>query len=145
MGYVMKPPRPPDVRSRRPVILVGIAALLVAGALFGLVQRLVPSKSFVDRVTVINPTPYELNVEAGGAGEETGVLLGTVPREQTKSFEDVLDQGEVWTFRFSAADRPGGEITVTRDDLARGQWKLTVPGAVADRLGAAGAAPAGRG
>ena len=144
MGSVMNPPRPPAVRSRRPALLLGVLIVIAAAGAYQLIQGLDPSKSFVDRVTIVNPTPYELEVEVSGPDRASTIDLGTVPREQTKTFEDVLDQGDGWTFRFALAHLQGGEITVTRDDLARGEWRVTVPSAVADRLAAAGASPSVR-
>ena len=141
MGSVLNPLRPTVVRSRRRVVLFGLLAVIAALLLFVLTQRLIPSPSFVDRVTIVNPTPYQINVEVSGAGRDIGIGLGAVPREQTKTFEDVLDQGDQWIFRFFAAGFNGGEVSVSKEDLLRGQWKLTVPGAVAERLAAAGASP----
>jgi hypothetical protein len=145
MGTVLHPSRPPVLRSRRPTAVIVVASMLAAVAVWVLAERLVSSAPFVDRVTIINPTPHELQVEVSTSGGGTGVDLGAVAREETKTFEDVLDQGDEWIVRFRSAHLAGGEVRVAKADLARGDWKVTVPSAVWDRLAAEGATPsAGR-
>lgn len=145
MGSLLNPVRRTGVRFRRPIVLVGLVAIIAALLLLlGLKQLLNPSASLVDRVTIVNPTPYQISLRVSRAGWDTGTALGTVAHGATKTFDDVLDQGEHWIFRFSASDLDGGELSVTREDLSRGHWNLTIPGAVAERLAAAGASPSAR-
>ena len=141
MGSVLTPPRPPAVRLPRQAIAIAVAAVLAAAALFVVVQRLAASPSSVDRVTIVNPTPYDLEVEVTGTGRAHGLTLGSVGRDQTKVIEDVLDQGAQWVFTFRKGHDDGGQLTVPKTQLARDHWQLTVPASVADQLAAAGAQP----
>lgn len=139
MSSVLTPPRPTRRHPVTPVVLlVGLAAAL---ALFALVRWAIPSVSFVDHVTVVNPTLYALDVEVSGAGDHGRVGLGTVPRESTARFDEVVDQGHRWVFRFTSGGEPGGEVKVSRRQLEADRWRLRVPQEVGDRLRTAGLPP----
>src|SRR5437660_1305588 len=83
---------------------------VAAAALFAVVQRLAHTPSKVERVTIVNPTPYDLEVEVSGADRSTGLTLGAVDREQTKTIEAVIDQGDQWVFRFSRGHDAVGDL-----------------------------------
>ena len=144
MGSVMNPPRPPSVRVPPRVFAIAAAALVVAGGLFLVGRHLMPSPSRVDRVTIVNPTPYDLEVDVAGAGRATGLSLGAVGRDQTRTIDDVLDQGRQWVFTFRHGHDDGGALTIARERLAGDHWQVTIPATVADRLTAAGASPSPR-
>ena len=141
MGSVLNPPRSPSVRNPRPVILAVVGVIAAVVALVFVAQRLTPSKSFVSRVTIVNPTPYHLDIDVIGAGRKVGVGLGPVRREQTKDFEDVIDQGREWIFRFRSGGTDGGEARISRTQLEHDRWRLTVPPEVTQRLQSAGLRP----
>ena len=141
MGSVLNPPRASSVRSSRPFVLIALGLIAVVAAVFFLADRMLFSTSLVDRVTVVNPTPYRLEIDVIGAGRSHGVGLGPIGREQTKTFEDVIDQGREWIFRFGSAGADGGEVRFTREQLQHDGWRLTVPAEVAHRLEAAGIHP----
>jgi hypothetical protein len=94
----------------------------------------------VDRVDVVNPTPYELSVDVRSPGGGW-VPLGYVARNDTTTVRDVLDAGGRWTFRFQGQGRDGGRAEVTRAQLATDGWRLRVPPQVEGRLRTAGAPP----
>jgi hypothetical protein len=111
--------------------VAGAALLLTAGRLTA------DQPSFVPEVTVVNPTVYEVNVEIGG--DHQGHLdPGTIRREQTATFEEVIDQGSRWVLRFSYGGVPGGEVSISRAKLAAAGWRITVPPEVGERLRQAG-------
>jgi len=141
MGSVLTPPRSPSVGRPRRAAAIAVAAVVTAAALFVVAQRLARSPSTVERVTIVNPTPYDLEVELSGTGRANGLTLGAVGREQTKVIEDVLDQGSEWTFTFRKGHDDAGRLTVPRAQLAADHWQLTVPSSVADRLAASGSQP----
>jgi hypothetical protein len=116
-------------------------AVAAAAALLAAVQWLTPSGSFVRQVTIVNPTPYHLEVEVRGADREHGVTLGGMGRQQTRQFNDVYDQGQQWIFHFSLGSDEGGELTIARPQLAQNGWTVTVPDSVARRLASAGVPP----
>jgi hypothetical protein len=141
VSSVLDPPRSPSVRNPRPVALFVAGAIAVVVALVFVAQQLTPSKSFVSRITVVNPTPYHLEIDVIGAGRQVGVGLGPIRREQTKDFEDVIDQGREWIFRFHSGGTDGGEARIPRTRLEQDRWRLTVPPEVAQRLQSAGVRP----
>ena len=140
MSSVLDPPRASG-RNRRPVALIALAVSASAVALLFAAQRLAPAGPSVRRVTVTNPTPYHLEIDAAGVGRAHAVTLGAVPREQEKTFDDVIDQGAVWIFRYSSGGTDAGEMRVPRAQLQRDNWKITVADEVARRLQAAGVPP----
>ena len=141
MGSVISPPRSPSVRVSRQAVAIVVAAVLAAATLFVVAQRLARSPSTVAHVTIVNPTPYDLEVEVTGAGRAHGLTLGSVGRDQTKVIDDVLDQGSQWIFHFRKGHDDAGAVTMPKAQLARDHWQLTVPASVAAQLAAAGAQP----
>ena len=138
--------RPVPARTRvRPAWVV--AAVVGAVALVAVLAAVAPalrSESPVARLSIDNPTVYSVNVEVSGGGKGDWLDLGAVPREGSKTVEQVTDQGGRWTFRFSYGGVDAGEVTVARADLAAGGWKLAVPDTVGARLRVAGLSPSAR-
>lgn len=124
-----------------------LAAVLGALALVAVLVALAPafrSESPVARVTIENPTVYTVNVEVSGHGDGDWLDLGAIGREGAKTVEQVTDQGDRWTFRFSYGGVDGGQVTLARADLAAAGWRLTVPETVGQRLHDAGLSPSAR-
>jgi hypothetical protein len=125
-----RPHRP----SRPDGTTIGLVA--VAGAYLAATAVVVPAlrpPAHVDRVTVDNPHAWAVNVDVTDAGRTAWLGVGTVEREEEKSFAAVLDQGDEWTFRFAY----GGadvEVRLTGAQLAEDRWRVTVPRQLADEL-----------
>ncbi len=117
-------------------VILGVVALL--GLV--IVSRLVPDPSTVDRVTIRNPTEYDLDVDAGTAGDGWTPVGIAIARSDT-TIKDVIDVGDSWTFRFTGQGRDGGQVPVTREQLAANDWNFDVPASVGDRIRATGAPP----
>lgn len=134
------PPRPaPSIR--RPVLL-GVAALAVLAAAFGIgVGSVTEESGFVDQVTIDNPTLYNIQVDVGAPGDGPVLALGTAPREGSRTFEQVVDQGGRWVFRLSFGGDEVGEIVVPRAQLESDGWKVTVPAEVGRQLAETGFPP----
>jgi hypothetical protein len=92
-------------------------------------------------VEIANPTVYALSVEVAGDERDGWQPTARLGPGATRTIQDVLDQGEVWVFRFGGQGGDGGELAVTRQDLERADWHLDIPTAVGDRLAAQGAPP----
>jgi hypothetical protein len=112
---------------------------LVVGVALVVVWHLAASPpSTVPRVSFVNNSGYDVEVEVTG-GENTGTLqLGTAAARTTTVVEDVIDQGATWVVHFGAQGVDAGELRLTRADLDRADWKVVIPGEVAGRLAAAG-------
>lgn len=107
-------------------IILGAAAAAVL-----VVALLVRVPATVGAITITNTTPYQLTVDARPAPGASGVRLGTVPRDGSSTFRQVIDQGDEWVLSFSYAGQSGGDVTVSRQELEEG-W--TVPASVGDAL-----------
>lgn len=137
----LRTPSRPVPSIRRPVVL-GVVALAVVAVAFGIaVGSLTREAAFVAQVTVENPTPYNLQVDLGASEEGRVLELGTVPRESSRSFEQVVDQGAQWVFRLSFGGKDVGEVVVPRRQLEEDGWRVAVPGSIGRDLAEAGHPP----
>jgi hypothetical protein len=104
-------------------------------------SRIFAGPSFVKRVTVANPTHYQVSVTVGSPGHAEVTALATIEHDTTADIGAVIDQGAEWVFRFSDQGHDGGAVTVSRNQLRALGWRITIPAEVAQRLAAAGAMP----
>lgn len=139
MSTVATPPRPLPLRRR-----IGAWALALAtGAAFALiltVRSVVEPPSRVERIEIANPHQWMAMVDVTDARRTQELGLGAVDRTKSQSFEEVIDQGDTWIFRFSYAG-VDVERAIPRDELERDGWKVTVPDEFAERLEAQGTPP----
>jgi len=92
----------------------------------------------VDHITIRNGSPYSLTVSVADRGRNGYVGLGVVPREGEQTFTDVLDQGDLWVFRFTYGGEEAAELPVTRAVLQRNGWTVEVPQEVSATLAGLG-------
>lgn len=95
----------------------------------------------VERITFANPTVYDITVSISDTDGTRWLPVTTVEHGSTKAVFDVIDQGDVWSLRFDAQARSGGELVQPRSDLVASQWTVDVPDDVEERLRRAGAPP----
>jgi hypothetical protein len=105
------------------------------------IGQLIVSPTFIHRITVVNPTRYTLEVEATDATHDGWTSVTIANKDSTTVAEEVIDQGSVWILRFSAQGGGGGQVRLSRTQLERSGWHLTIPTAVANRLDEAGTPP----
>lgn len=144
MTPVLARPRPAPPRSRGEILTVVLAA---AGGIAILILLLPALRlpAFVDAVTISNPHQWNAEVDADGPDRSRWIGLGTVPREGSITIHGVIDQGTEWVFRFAYGGSDGGELVVSRVELERNGWKITIPDDFAQRMRAAGIGPSVRG
>jgi hypothetical protein len=96
--------------------------------------------SFVDRVVLVNDTDYHANADVRGV---MGGWLGltTVGTGETTEVGEVIDQGEVWIFRFSYGSHDPVELEVTREELVAANWRVDVPSELEENLRDEGVPP----
>lgn len=128
------------------------AALLAVGAVaLALFTRILilsgeDRPMVIDRITVVNPSAYRLEVEASSPRNGAKLKLGVVESQSEASFRNVSDQGKFWHFGFLFAGKEVGALAVGEDRLKRRDWRLVVPMDVEVHLRAVAASPAvGRG
>jgi hypothetical protein len=106
-------------------------AAVVACACLGIACSV---ESYVDEVTVVNDTDYSANVDVTGRARDGWVDLTAVQPDSTTTVEEVIDQGEVWIFRFDYVGKHEEEVEVTRGELERNDWTVEVPESFEQRL-----------
>jgi hypothetical protein len=95
----------------------------------------------VDRVTIVNRTAYKLDVQVTDGDRDGWLPVAIVDGGSDADSLGLVDQGDVWIFRFLHSGDPVGELILTRAELERNDWQVEVPGDVEDRLRALGRAP----
>jgi hypothetical protein len=95
-------------------------------------NRLLAGPSFVARITFVNPSPYDVDVDVTDRERAGWLPLGEIEDGTATRIEHVLDQGDVWVFRL--ADGEGGELRITREELRRSGWRVQIPAAMETRL-----------
>lgn len=118
------------------VTILGSLALLAALDLW--VFRDPP---FVPRLSIRNPTEYDIHVAVAPQSGDELVLVGTAVQHCTTTFELVIDQGPVWQLQLRVQGLEAQPITVTRDELREHDWTVTVPDSTRIELVRAGAPP----
>jgi hypothetical protein len=128
-------PRPTPLRSRHtaPGFLLGSAVLVVL-----LLAPSLGEDALISRLTIDNPTAFDVNVEVAGDGRSGRFDLGTVTHETESIREEVADPGATWVLRFSYGGVDAGELSVERSTVRDAGWRLTVPTEVGERLAAGG-------
>lgn len=108
-------------------LFVGLTLLFIAPAC--------DSVTFVDRLTIVNPTEYSVVVDVKGANDASWLLLGIVDRNSETVREQVVDMGgRIWNFRFHYGGEGLGEETISRSRLEQQRWRYTIPERVGNLL-----------
>ena len=109
-----------DLASPRARLVAGVsAAILALGAC--------SSVAFVDELSIVNRTEYSANVQVTGGDRGGWLRLNTLKPNSTTVIEDVIDQGEVWIFRFEYLGRFQVEVEESSEELAQRDWSIEVP------------------
>jgi hypothetical protein len=133
-----RPPASPARAKPGRALLPGLIALL---AVYVLLAQTLRIPAVVPRLTVVNPHDWWATVDVTDGGRHGWVRLLGVDRNDSRELREVFDQGERWVFRFSYGYIDGGEMSLTREQLAAANWTVTIPDAFADRMRAAAVPP----
>ena len=143
----MNPPtvvRPDTSKPAHHRLGIAVAAAVVGLAVvFGLTTfvGLSSGPKTVPRITFENPTVYALDIEVRPGTEGGWTSAGSVRQKSTAEVTEVIDQGDVWVFRFDSQGATGGELRLSRTELEASGWRVSIPAEVGDRLAGAGAPP----
>jgi hypothetical protein len=121
-------------------VAAGVVGLAVVIGLTTLVGQTSGPKT-VDRITFENPTAYALDIEVSSGAAGGWTSAGSVRQKSTAEVSEVIDQGDVWVFRFDSQGASGGELRLSRTELEASGWRVSVPAEVGTRLAATGAPP----
>jgi hypothetical protein len=113
--------------------LTAICAALLLGACSNV--------TLVDEITIVNETEYPANVNVTGKDRGGWLGLTMVEERSTRAVGDVIDQGEVWIFRFDYGGKHQEEVEVSRNELVRNDWTVEVPESFGQRLRELGLTP----
>jgi hypothetical protein len=119
--------------------LGGSLTVLIALLLVGCLGR----PPTVDQITIVNSTNYDLDVDVTGREREGWLPVAIVKPRSENIVQEVIDQGEVWIFRFMQRGDVVGDLSLTRVELERSGWRVEVPEQVEERLQQLGRPPAG--
>jgi hypothetical protein len=128
----------PQPRSTRRSDIIGmvVTVLLWAGAT-ALMAPALRTPADVDEITIDNPHSWSVEITVTDRDRDGWVGIGGAGREREQTFQNVLDQGDTWTFRFAYAGEYA-ETRLSRSQLERDNWHVTVPEEFATRLRSAG-------
>ena len=130
--------RPPSVGKTNAVVAVALAAAAVL-ALAASSSTIGPA--FIPRLTIVNPTVYEVEVDVDDPGRSGVVAFGAVRREKSRTVEELIDQGRRWVFRFSYGGVDAGQLVLSDGDMERAGWRVTIPPEVGHFLEGSGIPP----
>lgn len=111
-----------------------LAAVVVGVVLCALLVVALRGPAMVDRVVVENRSPAPVTVRVAAAGSSSVLPLGTVSGVSRTRFEQVLDQGDEWTFMLRVGADELTPIHRTRDRLEQDDWRVEIPANAAARL-----------
>ena len=140
MTPVLTKPRPAPPRSRSDLV-VAVVAAAVAAALLAVVIPTLRLPAYVDSITVSNPHAWHAEVDVGRPDGSRWIGLGHVGRDNAVTFRSVIDLGEDWVFRFAFVGTERGQLVISRADLERSKWTVTIPDTFGERMRAAGESP----
>ena len=95
----------------------------------------------VDRITLVNPTDYEFHVHVTGREQGIWLPVAIVEARSEDVAQDVIDQGDRWTFRFLYTGESLEERSLTRAELERNGWRVVIPAELGERLRVLGEPP----
>jgi hypothetical protein len=104
------------------------------GACILLVSSACSDVSFIDEVTIVNETEYPAHVEVSDGTGDAWMGLTTVDPQSTMTVEEVIDQGEMWVFRFDYVGKYHEEVEISRRELEQGDWTIEVPSSFEEGL-----------
>jgi hypothetical protein len=111
---------------------VGVLVFLASGC---------TGPDFVDQVTIVNDTAYSAKVDVTDRTRDGWLGLTAVEPHSTLTVEEVIDQGQVWIFRFDYVGQHHEEVEVSRAELERNDWTTEVPQSFEQRLREQGLPP----
>ena len=136
MNQLQTQPAPAGVHRSAGLLRVAVIAILALAALYASL-RLVDGPSFVPRVTVVNGSALDLDVDTAASEHDGWTPAGVAGQNASTSFVDVLDHGSTWWFRVSQGGRSVA-IPVSRARLATNGWRVEIPPTVETQLASRG-------
>ena len=138
---ITRPATPTRVHHKVGLAAGAVAVVLAAAVALNFLAGFSAEPGTIPRITFENPTVYALDIEVSPGTESGWMSAGSVRQLSTADVQEVIDQGDVWLFRFDSQGHTGGTLQLTRADLEGSGWHVAIPTEVGARLAAAGAPP----
>jgi hypothetical protein len=119
-------------RDHRKIWVSRVLTVVAAAAAIVTAMQLLAVPSVVDRITVENPTSYNVTIYVTDNDRDGWMAMGVARPEASSTFDLVIDQGQTWVFRFSADGVDDVELQSTRRQLVGEHWRLPIPAALQD-------------
>lgn len=103
---------------------IALAISWLAALMIGVVVLAGPRR--VEHITIVNPTSYRLTITASTPGSSSYTQVGIIGPSTTRTFDNVIDRGQVWVLDLQAQGAHAGSIRVSRDVLT-GTTPFTIP------------------
>ena len=140
MNQLQTHPAPVGVYRTGNALRVAVVVVVSVATFLG-VSHLLERPPFVERLSIVNGTSLQLDVDTSDRRAGAWTPAGGVDPRTTTAFPDVVDHGDTWWFRVIAGDR-SAVWSVSRAQLDRDHWRIELPRAAVDELGAAPGAAA---
>ena len=131
---VTTPRRPAAPIPRRRRIALVVTALVGAAIVLAAIQWLLAEPSKVSSVHLVNSSDLDVRVEVSGQDRDSWLGLAVLPAGATRTVQGVLDQGDVWVFRYSSGPFVADPVEVPRPALEAGGWRVEIPAMVVQQL-----------
>jgi hypothetical protein len=95
----------------------------------------------VDHITINNDTDYSALIEVAGSSHDGWLNLGGVSQHQVTAIDQVIDEGHEWVFRLRTPGGVTAEFEISRSELTRNKWTVTIPQTIETHFRRAGEPP----
>lgn len=125
-------------RTPRRGLVVTIAGLVAGAVLIAGASVFLVDPDRID-LTIENPTGYRVHVEVRPTDGGSRLGLGTVSPDGSKTFPEVIDQGESWLFVYTYAGVTSPPVELSRESIT--DDTVVIPDSFAEQLRDAGLDP----
>lgn len=121
-------------RGARPLALTWVLRAVLVLAAILLVVSLTLGVPARETLHFDNRAGVAVRVTASDDGRTGWLPVGTVDAQGRASIKEVIDQGDVWRFRYESGPDRIAEVRRTRDQLEAANWTVVIPADAADAL-----------
>jgi hypothetical protein len=123
-------------RGARPIALTWVIPAVFVLAAILLVVNLTLAVPGREALRFDNRTGVAVRVTASDASGDGWLPIATVDARSRNRVTEVLDQGDVWQFRYEVGPDRIAELRRTRAQLKAADWTVVIPAGAADALSA---------
>jgi hypothetical protein len=113
-------------RSRAPSVFE-VVTIAIGVALVVLATAVMPAPGYVDRISFVNATSYDVSVDVSSSPTSSTMQVTNARHKATTVQGQVVDQGEQWVFHLATQGRAVGTLPMSRSELERAGWRVVIP------------------